>query len=218
MPRLSLVPLMLVCAMAPPAYAHMVWLERDGGTVQLYFGEYGEGVRERTGAVLDSIKAPRLLGVTAAPTRQPDHVAFAAPAGDARAIEEFAPRDDRRRGGRTRTLFLAREGRTDTAAALDLELVPLAAQSDRFTLLFRGAPLPKKSVELIGPPGWTKALQTDNEGQVTLPLPWAGRYVVEIQHLAETPGGEGAAAFDRSSYVSTLSFKTDSGVQWTAPR
>ena len=219
MKRSLLAALLVTSSLAQPAAAHMVWLEREGPTVQLYFGEYAEGLRERAGGHLDAIKNPRLLGAAAPLSRQPDHIAFGPlPAGDARASEELAPWEDRRRGGRTRTVFLAREGRAETRPTLDLELVPARAGGEEFTLLFREAPLPRTKVTLIGPHGWTKELNTDAEGRVSLPTPWAGRYVAEIHHTDATAGGQGAAAYDRTGYVATLSFTSETGIPWTAQR
>lgn len=220
MPRLTLTAVLLAGALITPATAHMVWLERDGPTVQLFFGEPAENLRERVGAHLDVIASPRLIGAAAPLSRQADHVAFGPlPPGDVRAEEAgYAPWADRAAGGRTRTVFLAREGRAETRAALDLELVPAAAGGEAFTLLFRGTPLPRAKVELIGPPGWTKELRTDAEGRVSLPTPWAGRYVAEVQHTDQQPGGAGDAAYNRTNYVSTLSFTSESGLPWRSPR
>jgi hypothetical protein len=211
--------LLLAGSLAQPAAAHMVWLEREGSTVQLFFGEYAEGLRERAGGHLDAIKNPRLIGATAPLSRQPDHLAFSPlPTGDARAVEELAPWQDRQRGGRTRTVFLAREGRAEPRPGLDLELVPAWAGSEDFILLFREAPLPRTKVTLIGPHGWTKELNTNAEGRVTLPTPWAGRYVAEIQHLDATAASVNAPAYDRTSYVATLSFTSEAGIPWAVQR
>lgn len=212
MKRILLGASLMCLGFAGSAAAHMVWLERSGETVQLFFGEYAENLRERTGGHLDLIAAPRLVGATASPSRQADHVSFApVPAGDARATDQLAPWNDRERGGRTRSVYLAREGREDARAVLDLELVPTRPGGDTFTLLFQQAPLRRAKVVLIGPPSWSKELQTDAEGRVALPTPWAGRYVAEVQHVDAVPGAQGAAAYDRTSYVSTLSFSVAAG-------
>jgi uncharacterized GH25 family protein len=212
----------VLTATAPmPALAHMVWLERDStGPARAYFGEPGEGVREKSGGALDRIATPLAFHVErgeALPVqRQDDHIAVpAAGAGDVRLVEEgLAPREDRRAGGRTRTVFHAKAGRSETAAALDLELTPLAPEGNEFVLLFRGAPLPKATVTVIAPPRWEKTLRTDDAGRVTLALPWAGRYVVEAAHVEEQPGGAGEAAYDRTRHVATLSFVAASGIPW----
>lgn len=212
MNRLLLGAVLICSSLAEPAAAHIVWLERSGETVRLFFGEYAENLRERTGGHLDMIAAPRLVEPAASPSRQADHISFApVPAGDVRATDQLAPWNDGERGGRTRSVYLAREGRTEARAVLDLELVPARPDGDTFTLLFQQAPLRQAKVTLIGPPGWSKELQTDAEGRVALPTPWAGRYVAEVQHVDAVAGGQEGAAYDRTSYVSTLSFTVATG-------
>lgn len=204
-----------------PAQAHYVWLERDGNAAaRAYFGEFGEDLREKSGAVLDRIAAPRAF--QADPTaslpieRRADHLEIAAaPAGDLRLVEAgMAPRDDRRAGGKTKTVFYAREGRTENRAHLDLELVPVTPHGNVFTLLLRGAPVAKTEVKVFGPPRWEKGFRTDDQGRVTIATPWRGRYVVEVVHLEERPGGAGADAHDRLRHVATLSFVADQGIEW----
>ncbi|MEJ0018621.1 MAG: hypothetical protein WDN25_19095 [Acetobacteraceae bacterium] len=220
MGRTIVAALLLGLGLGHPAAAHMVWLERDGTTVLLFFGEPAENLRERSGGALDRIASPRLVGSDATAVRGADHVAFSPVTGpDVRATEDgLAPRDDRQNGGRTRTVFLAREGRSDPATAMELELAPAEPGGTTFTLTFRGQKLPKTEIDLIGPPGWSKTLRTDAEGRVTLPLPWSGRYVAEVQHQADSAGGSGPGAYDRTRYVSTLSFVVTGGIPWPPSR
>ncbi|WP_164107958.1 DUF4198 domain-containing protein, partial [Serratia marcescens] len=67
---------------------------------------------------------------------------------------------------------------TETGHALDLELVPVAANGDTFTLLFRGKPLAHAKLSIITPDRWQKQFATDGAGQVTVPRLGAGRYLV----------------------------------------
>jgi hypothetical protein len=211
----------LTAATPAPAAAHMVWLERDqSGPARAYFGEPGAGVREKAGGALDRIATPLAFHLERAKAlavrRLDDHIAVpGAGLGDLRLVEEgMPPREDRRAGGRTRTVFYAKAGRSETAAALDLELTPAAPESDEFVLLFRGAPLPRSALTVVAPPRWEKTLRTDDAGRVRLALPWAGRYVVETAHVEEKPGGAGEAAYDRTRHVATLSFVVSSGIPW----
>jgi hypothetical protein len=202
-----------------PAQAHYVWLEREGNAARAYFGEFGEDLREKSGGVLDRIAAPRAFAdpaVSLPIERRADHLEIAAaPAGDLRLVEAgMAPRDDRRAGGKTKTVFYAREGRSENRAHLDLELVPVTPHGNVFTLLLRGAPVAKTEVKVFGPPRWEKAFRTDDQGRVTIATPWRGRYVVEVVHLEERPGGVGADAHDRLRHVATLSFVADQGIEW----
>lgn len=202
-----------------PSRAHQLWLERDGTALRAYFGEPVENVRERTGALLDRIAAPRVLGAPSHLTRKPDHIAFALPAGtgDARVVEDTLPPFGREGTPRTKGILLAREGRQDTTAAMDLELVPVTPGGGEFTLLLRGQPLPRAEVTVVSPPRWERRLRTDAQGRVSFPTPWAGRYVAETIHTEDTPGGSGAGAWARVRMVSTLSFTVSEGIAWAGP-
>ena len=126
------------------------------------------------------------------------------------------PREDKEKGGATKTIYYAKAGRTETAAKLDLELVPTAANGNTFVLIFSGAPLPKAELTIIGPSKWEKPLVTDEQGRVTLPTPWAGRYVLEVTHFDEKTGGSGEEKFNRTRHISSLSFVQQNGIRWTA--
>jgi uncharacterized GH25 family protein len=206
-----------------PAAAHFVWLERDGnGPARVYFGEWANDQREKTGARLDSIKSPVVFQADrarpAALTREADHIAAAITApGDVRLVEEgLAPRADRDAGGKSKTVFNARAGRTETKGALDLELVPTADGGNTFTLLFRGTPVPRAEVTVFGPPKWTKSHRTDANGQITIATPWAGFYVLEAAHQDDKAGGSGEGAYDRVKLVTTLTFVAENGIPWPA--
>ena len=212
---------LLLAALAPAAGAHQLWLERDGATARAYFGEPVENLRERSGGLLDRIPGPRLfLADPAQPLplrREADHLAAALPAGagDIRLVEEGLAPFGRTPEQRTRPVMLAREGRSETRGLLDLEFVPEVPGGDRFTLLLRGQPLPRAEVTLVAPPRWERRLRTDAEGKVTLPTPWAGRYVAEAVHVEDRPGGSGEAAYARQRLVSTLSFTASGGLPWS---
>lgn len=209
--------------MVSAAQAHFIWIERDGdGMARAYFGEWAEDVREKTGAALDRIKSPRAFLTDRTKVlpleRRADYIEIAvAGAGDVHLVEDgLAAREDTRAGGKTKTVFHAKAGRRDTQAVLDLELIPVTANSSTFTLLLRGQPLAKAQVQVFGPPKWEKSFRTDDQGRVTLQTPWAGRYVVEVVHIEEKPGEAGGKAYNRLRHVSTLSFVVEDGIAWTA--
>jgi len=84
--------------------------------------------------------------------------------------------------------------------------------------LFFGAPLPKAELTIIGPSKWEKPLVTDEQGRVTLPTPWAGRYVLEVTYFDEKAGGSGEEKFNRTRHISSLSFMQPDGIGWTDKR
>jgi hypothetical protein len=201
------------------AQAHYIWLERNGVAVRAFFGEWEGDLREVSGGTLDRITGLTAFGTdrakTLSVTKEANHFAIkGAGKGDVRAIVDRAPVDDKANGGKTKTMFQAKEGRADTKPVFDLELVPVMAKGDTFVLMLRGTPVAKADVHVFGPPKWGKELTTDENGKVTIPMPWAGRYVAEIIHVEQTPGGEGEGAYNRIRHVSTTSFTTTKGIAW----
>lgn len=210
----------LTLAWSQSVSAHYLWLERDGaGATRAYYGEWADDIREKTGGLLDRFKNPRVVigaGTEPLPVkRNANHLEFAtAGAGDVRLLENsVAPRDDNEKGGKTRTVYYAKHGRMDTKGNLDFELVPAAANGNNFVLMFLGAPLAKTELTIVGPPKWEKKLTTDDHGRITLPTPWAGRYVIEVIHFEAKPGTMGNESFERTRHISTLSFVQSSGLR-----
>ena len=143
------------------ARAHYVWLERDGdGPARAYLGDWVDDIREKSGGMLDRIKAPRVfLGANSDPLpvkRNENNLEIAVNGrGDLRLVDSsMAPREDKEKGGTTKTIYYARAGRSETSGKLDLEIVPLKADSNQFIVLFAGAPLPKAEVTIAAPPKW----------------------------------------------------------------
>jgi len=212
----------LLLALSENAQAHFVWLEREGeGPARAYFGEWIDDIREKTGGLLDRFKAPRaFLGTSndlLPVKRNENNLEFNAKGrGDVRFVDSSVPaREDKEKGGATKTIYYAKAGRAETAAKLDLELVPTAANGNTMVLIFLGAPLPKAELTIIGPPKWEKPLVTDEQGRVTLPTPWIGRYVLEVTHFDEKAGGSGDEKFNRTRHISSLSFVAQQGIRWT---
>jgi uncharacterized GH25 family protein len=215
----------LILALTDSAHAHFVWLERDGeGPARAYFGEWAEDIREKTGGLLDRFKAPRaFLGKSddALTIKRKDNYLEidAKGPGDVRFVDSSVPpREDKEKGGVTKTIYYAKAGRMETGARLDLELVPTTPNGNTLVLMFLGAPLPKAEVTLVGPPKWQKPLVTNDKGQITLPTPWAGRYVLEVTHFDDKPSASGNEKFDRTRHISSLSFVQQDGIRWSEKR
>ena len=206
------------------AQGHFLWLERDGdGPARAYFGEYTDDLHEKAGGLLDRFKNPRaFLTSIDSPIsieKRTDGFFIAAKgAADLRVVEDIGPRPDSEKGGRTRTIYYAKAGRSEMRPKMDLELVPVAANGKEFTLLFRDAPLAKIELTIAAPSKWEKRFTTDERGHVTLPMPWTGRYVIEVVHFEEKPGGDGDGRYDRTRHISSISFLERAGMRWMERR
>ena len=218
---ISLFTMFATLSLIASAHAHFVWLERyDDGPARAYFGEWIDDIREKTGGLLDRITARVFFGASAEPLpvkRNENNLEIDVKGrGDVRLVDDsMAPREDKEKGGTTKTIYYAKAGRTETAARLDLELVPTAPDGSAFVLMFFGKPLAKSEVIIAGPPKWQKPLTTDDNGQVTLPTPWAGRYVLEVIHFDEKSGSSGNEKFNRTRHIFSLSFVRQRGIRWS---
>jgi len=194
-------------ALAVSVQAHFVWLERDAtGATAAFFGEWAAGLRETEEGLLKLITAPKAFatdGKELAVTRQGDRLAIAATgvAGDLRLSNIYFSQK-----GKNLTHYQAKLGRTETAAKFALELVPVSADSNSFTLLLNGAPLPEAEVVLFTSSGWNRTFKTDAAGKVTIETPWPGQAVIEVGHVEKKPGEHEGRAYEAIRHVFTLSF------------
>ncbi len=219
---INLAVVIAACWIGSPANAHFVWVERhEDGQARAYFGEWAEDLHEKTGGRLDTITVPRAFTTSpdsALPIdRRADHfeISVKNPSADLRFL---ALREETKEGNKSRTIYYAKAGRSETVGKLDLELVPTDPGGSTFILLFRGKPMPKADVTVIGPPKWEKPLHTDDQGRITVPTPWSGPYVLEASHVEEKTGGTGSEPFNRTRHVSTLWFIHPGGQPWPASK
>lgn len=202
--------LLALALSASAARAHFVWLERDAtdGSVAAWFGEWVAGVRETEDGYLKLVAAPEAFaadGKALAVTRARDRLPVAAKdvAGDIRLSNLYFPEK-----AKNLSLYQAKLGRSETAAndKLALELVPVAAGSNTFTLLLRGKPLAGADVVLFTSSGWTRTWTTDDAGKVTIETPWSGQAVIEVGYVEKTPGEHEGRAYEAVRHVFTLTF------------
>jgi hypothetical protein len=203
---------LLFASFAFSAQAHQMWLERgEAGQVRAYLGETidepdsGEIVAnlvQTTELFTSDRTAPVSLVAKA------DHLeATVTGDGDVRLYNEqvWAPwkLDD---GTYQAAAFQARAGRTETAPVFDLELVPVAAGSDTFTLMFKGAPVANADVTVISPAIWQKTLKTDAAGRVTVPIRETGRFVLVAEHEEKTQRAIAGQTIASLIHIASLSF------------
>lgn len=205
---------LVLSSMAVAASAHELWIERDGnGPVRVYVG-HAEGHPDK-GESVAKLEANTKVFTTDAKQLaklavKEDHLeATVATQGDARMVNDLVWNPWKtKEGGYQAAIFTARAGRTDTKAVLDFELVPVAANGNTFTLVYKGKPLAEADVNVISPEKWTKTFTTDSEGRITLPIKEKGRFILVGAHNVDADKGTEVAGqkVDKLSYTTALSF------------
>lgn len=200
---------LVALSFATAASAHEVWIERDAtGPARIYLGEPGDPVPEGGDPEFARLKAPKLIGDHGTPIRRTTHIEVPLNgAGDLRLVDDavFAPWKGEK-GGYEGAIFHARAGRAETRALLDLEFVPVAANGDRFTVVYQGKPVAGARVSILNPDGWAKTFAADGQGIVAVPADRQGRYLLTVNHSVDGPRALGGQSVAKVHHVSTLSF------------
>lgn len=192
------------------AAAHMLWLEGDATTAsKLYFGEYGENLRETSPGKLDNIVAPMITIVDAAgeeksvtANRSSNYYTIS---GGATVLVQALKQPIRTPQGDKpapvqRGFLYARQGK---GGSLPLDI---QQNANKLRLSFMGKPLAKAEIILIAPNGWEKLLHTDENGETNFSLPGPGLYVAEAKHKENHPGEFEGKAYSSENHTVTLSF------------
>lgn len=211
------------------AEAHQLWIEQGTTGATLYFGEFGENLREVSPGELDKMSRIAVKAVSAKAERPVKLTKTAkayalegrAAAGESLVAEASDyPLFDEKDGDKTlRTAWTpAARYVADFRAqrpALVLDIVPTGKDGE-LQVTYRGKPLPNAEVHVVAASGWGRTLETDAQGKVALTFPWQGTYAVEVHHSDKTPGkrkgATGDETYDAASFVTTLSFAIASGL------
>lgn len=215
---------LLWLSLAGAASAHALWLEPDAGGYQLYFGEFGDNLREGSPGLLDrfeplpAAKAFGASGDTALKVeKKPTSFQFTgAPDSTGSVVAEQARVTERKQNDKvTRTLgrYSARyvTDFSERKPLIPLDIVP-TGKPGSFKVFYDGKPLPKAKAEVVTEFGWTKELKTDEAGAIDVELPWKGAYAVEVSLVDNTPGTHGTAPYEGMRLVTTLTFKVPEGL------
>lgn len=211
---------LLTVLFAKNAFAHALWVEKaKDGSAAVFFGEYGEGLREKSGGRLDEVShleawsiGPDGHKTPLKPGKTEDRFILETTDIAIIAQDTSLPVKDMRKY----KLSIAKPNlyaRLGTAAHLDLkpelrlDILPAADGSGKVRLFFDGKPLPGEKVALIAPNGWMKELKSDEEGWVKLDQPWPGLYVAEVTHVVEKPGNFMGENYEVERHRATLSLE-----------
>lgn len=108
----------------------------------------------------------------------------------------------------TLVLFQAKEGRSETKAVNDLELVPLTTNGNTFQLIWKGQKVAIPQVKVTtSEPGWNRVLLPDANGNVTLTTPFPATYVLELSAKLNGSTTLGDKTYQDVRHVVSLSFK-----------
>lgn len=206
------------------ASAHQIWLEQNGQAAHVYFGEFGDNLREASPGQLDKFSIGQVTWISARGSKplqaSKQAGAFAlngkvAP-GESIIVEErnYPSWEEKKDGKATRTVWipaarLVADSKAQ-AAALTLDLVP-TGKAGQFQVSYKGKPLAEAKVNAVVQSGWAKEAYSDAQGLVSFPLPWKGTYVLEVQHTDKTAGQRGDEHYDKAMYVTTLSLVQPQG-------
>ena len=200
--------LLALLGVAGAAQAHEVWVERDGsGPARIYLGEPAELLPAGGDPEFGKLKAPRLVPASsAAQVRKAGFIEVAVPAGDVRVTDDtvFAPWGEE--GKREGVAYYARAGRAEAKAALPWEIVPLAANANRFALMKDGKAVPGAKITVITPDKWSRAFVADAQGAVTVPLREKGRYILTAAQAEKGDLSVSGGKVATLHHIATLTF------------
>lgn len=206
---------LLALAQSAVSQAHYIWLEQENGQARLYFGEYENGIREKSGGRLDTIAMPEVKTnpangnrVTVAVERMDDHLAVkGANLGPLIGQEINMKVKDLTKSkiGIVKPMYYARlaKNSVESASTLDLDIQPLGNNKVRVNL--HGKPLTKAKLNIFAPNHWTREYETDAAGEAVVDMPWPGLYVLQVAHVEPVKGEYQADAYEAIRHVGTLS-------------
>lgn len=224
----------LACIVSLPASAHQIWIEQVNGNARLYFGEFGDNLRETSPGTLDKLPAVEAQVVTLegntwlTPKKTADSYDLGARITRGQVLlaqDSKYPSWEKKDGDKTiRTIwvpaarFVPDMGPQEPNLALD---VFPTRSSGQFKVTYLNKPLAGAKVEVVAASGWKREFKSDAEGFFTVELPWKGPWAVEVQHTdknpGERPGASGPEKYDVATFVTTLTFDQPTGAKPPAP-
>jgi hypothetical protein len=229
LPSFRAIALVSSLLMLGTAQAHHVWIEQTAQGAQLFFGEFGENVREVSPGLLDKFGGPvaqRLSAKGSEPlqvSKTATGFGLSARAGKGESIVAEDPAypsfeikgDKPGRGIYVPAARLVTDlGKQEPRLTLDLVPTGVSGKDGtEFQAFYKGQPLPKAKVEVITPSGWAQTHHTDAEGKIKTTLPWSGTYVLEMSHADRSGGERAGEKYDRASYVTSLTISQPKGIK-----
>jgi uncharacterized GH25 family protein len=191
--------------------AHEVWLERDNeGPTRIYLGEPGEPDKgEKLNNLVNTLVFTNDRQQPATLKQNIDHWAATVNSrGDVRLFTDHVWKPWEMKNTSLQGAILeAREGRNETHAKLNFELVPFTPGGDVFTAIFQGKPVAHKELMLLTPSKKEISLISDKAGKVELSLTEKGRYILSGVHTIQTDAMHSGKQVTSLMYITSLSFR-----------
>jgi uncharacterized GH25 family protein len=92
---------------------------------------------------------------------------------------------------------------------LPFEIAPVSAGGDRFVVVRDGKPVADTEVTVVSPDKWTKAVKTDAQGTLTVPLRDKGQYILIANHKDEAGGETSLGKVAVLHSITTTTFVAD---------
>jgi hypothetical protein len=194
------------------ANAHYLWFaQQANGAPIIHFGEFNEGLIERSPGRMDEMPAiSAFIGTTPLTvTKTASHFALsgiASTSGPITAQELTYPIKDWRANGIgiVKPMYYARFARLGTTATPSLPLDIIPAADGKSVRVYMGTiPLVGATVSFYAPNGWLKSDKTDASGNFAINMPWRGQYVAEVIHLERTAGTFNGGAYEAIRHRAT---------------
>jgi uncharacterized GH25 family protein len=211
--KINFIALLLASMVVLPAQAHYIWLEQAEGQTKLFFGEYENNLREKTGGRLDSIEAPEASLLEASQSklslkRNADHIAVENAQSPTVIASELSMKvkDMTKYGyGIAKPMYYARIGsdKPEPASTHLLDIQPLG--NHKVVINLRGKPLAKAKLKITAPNQWQQELDANDKGEVSFNTPWSGLYVMEVIYLEPLKGTYQGDAYENIRHVSSFS-------------
>lgn len=213
MNKLNLFLAMLALSATLPASAHYLWLEQADGQTKLFFGEYENNLREKSGGRLDTIAAPEVKLLDAAVTklslkRNADFIAVEGAEAQPVIASELSMKVKdltKYSFGIVKPMYYARigTGTVEPASGNALDIQPLG--NNKVLIRLNGKPLANNKLVISAPNQWQQELNVNDKGEVTFITPWTGLYVMEVVYLESSKGSYQGETYENIRHVSTLS-------------
>lgn len=203
-------------------FAHYLWIESETpDDARVFFGEYNEGVIEKSGGRLDErdtmqgwLQSGKSGKTKLKWQKLADH--FVAKIDQAtgwltvsdleNAVMDWRQYDI----GLVKPMFYARAAVNNVTSSakptLALDILPVPGEKLTFQVFFQGKIMAGVKGRTYAPNQWMQEFKTGADGKFTIVTPWTGRYVIDVIHKEMSPGEFKGKKYEALRHRVTYSF------------